>query len=217
MSQKQLTNLKAHSQDDQIRYIVVALPRSGTAWVANFLTWGDSFCFHEALYGCDSLDRFDHILTSTGAKYAGAAETAAPALLPALYHRFPHAKYIFIMRDIEEIRVSLERINVTSDYLNNMVLPFWWGIGSIENALVVQYKKLFTSTTMKVIWKHIGIKESFPFRRLELLRNIHMEDGFSSGFGRFSDPELVRENTIRYGQLCKSLGNEYKKINFLVT
>jgi len=193
------------SPDEQTQYFIVALPRSGTAWLANFLTWGNSFCFHEALYGCESLERLDEIFVETGAKYAGGAETAVASLLPAVYARFPNAKYIFVLRDIEDIFASLNRLQIPHEQVQNMVLPFWWGIDNVHNALTVHFKSLFLSTTMRDIWEYIGIDQPFPFKRFELLRNMHVEDGFSSGYGRFTDPDLIRENTAIFTKLCATL------------
>jgi len=206
-------NSKAPSPHKQAQFFIVALPRSGTAWLSNFLTWGNSFCFHEALYGCCSLDRYEEILVNTGARYAGGAETAAASLLPAIYDRFPSAKYVFVMRDVDDICASLGRINIDSQGVKNMVMPFWWGLDNVANSLVVQFESLFISTTMHKIWNHIGIDQPFPIARFEMLRNMHVEDGFISGYGRFSDPELVRQNTAMFTRLCSTLTCPKVEIN----
>jgi len=41
-----------------MNFFVAGLPRSRTAWLANFLTCGERFCFHEALNGCDSIEQY---------------------------------------------------------------------------------------------------------------------------------------------------------------
>jgi hypothetical protein len=39
-------------------FLVLGLPRSRTAWLANFLTYGDITCTHEGLNGCATLEDY---------------------------------------------------------------------------------------------------------------------------------------------------------------
>lgn len=39
-------------------FFVIGLPRSRTAWLANFLTYGDRFCYHEGLDGCSTIEEY---------------------------------------------------------------------------------------------------------------------------------------------------------------
>lgn len=39
-------------------FLVLGLPRSRTAWLANFLTYGDITCSHEGLNGCTTLPEY---------------------------------------------------------------------------------------------------------------------------------------------------------------
>ena len=39
-------------------FLVLGLPRSRTAWLANFLTYDDITCSHEGLNGCHSLEQY---------------------------------------------------------------------------------------------------------------------------------------------------------------
>ena len=43
-------------------FFVVGLPRSRTAWLANFLTYEDKFCFHEGINGCSTLKEYKNKL-----------------------------------------------------------------------------------------------------------------------------------------------------------
>ena len=208
MSQRQSRSCAARSLDDcatnRQDYFICALPRSGTAWLANFLTWQDSFCFHESLYGVESLDRLAEIFDATGARFTGGSDTALSPLIAAVYERFPHAKYVFVQRDVGEVTRSLSNIGISTTGVLEMAQMFWWGMTNIPNALVVNFDSLFLSTTMLEIWNHIGIDTPFPFKRFELLRNMHVEDGFASGFGRFVHPGVLDENRRRFTQLCQS-------------
>lgn len=213
MSQKQSKNSEEQEQAEQAPFFVVSLPRSGTGWVANLLTWGDSFCFHEALFGCESLDAYEKTLTSVDRNHVGNADTGAIYLLPAIYKRWPQAKYIFIVRDLGEIEESLLRINLRTESIEQMSDYLWWGLSYVQGALIVKFEDLFTQPTMRKIWKHVGIEGEFPWQRGELLRNMHVEDGISTGFGRFTDKALVRENMIKFQSLMRSVRGDLGEDN----
>ena len=54
-------------------FFVLGLPRSRTAWLANFLTYDGYFCFHEGIDGCRSIDdykkkKFEVSISTAGKK-----------------------------------------------------------------------------------------------------------------------------------------------------
>jgi hypothetical protein len=88
-------------------FFIVGLPRSRTAWLANFLTNGNSFCHHEAMRTCSNLDELaakldDH---ANFAEIGDADPTLCP-ILPQVIERFPAAKFVFIFRDIHDVAES---------------------------------------------------------------------------------------------------------------
>jgi hypothetical protein len=44
-------------------FLILGLPRSRTAWLANFLTYDGLFCYHEGTNGCRSLEEYKNKLT----------------------------------------------------------------------------------------------------------------------------------------------------------
>jgi hypothetical protein len=196
------------ARDERTPFFIVALPRSGTAWLANFLTFGDAFCFHEGLFCCDSLDRHDEVLRGVDQSVVGNADTGAIYVLPALYKRYPGAKYVFVIRDPEEVAISLHNIGLTPTSVPAMIDYLWWGVTYVKGALIVKYDDLFNQITLRKIWAHVGMPDPFPSRRTELLRQMRVEDGICSGFGRFADPELLEEGKVKFNALMKSVRNE---------
>lgn len=196
------------ARDERTPFFIVSLPRSGTAWLANFLTFGDAFCFHEGLFGCDSLDRFAKVLQGVEQSVVGNADTGAIYVLPALYTRYPGAKYVFIIRDLVDICASLHRVGLSPASVPEMADYLWWGIAMIDGALTVKFDDLFNQITLREIWKHVGMPDPFPFRRTEMLRQMHIEDGICSGFGRFAGPELLEEGRVKFDALMQSVKND---------
>jgi hypothetical protein len=153
-------------------YFIVSLPRCGTAWLANFLTWRDSFCYHEGVYGYDDFNDYLNMMDNNTTEHVGDCDTGLTLLLPWLYKTYPNAKYVFIQRDIEDIKKSLIRIGLSTGVLKEALRRMDWGL-QVMNPLVVQFENLFTDT--RRIWDYIGLTD-FPEERHAMLRDMKMDD-----------------------------------------
>lgn len=208
MSAKRLTNLSAPSADRQ-PFFVCALPRSGTAWLSNFLTWGDCFCMHEGLCGCSSFEELQEQFDQARTTHAGCCDTAIAHVLPYLYQYWPKAKYVFIIRNLADIGRSLTRLNFEPhSIIEPMLFPFWWGISNIPGAMVIDFKDLFSSVTMTRLWDFLEIRDPFPFQRFQMLRDMHIEEGLYTGLGRFGDPRVIEQNQRKFQALCMRVTND---------
>ena len=85
-------------------FIVLALPRSRTAWLARFLSYGDWFCGHEEI-------RHVRSLADTKAWFAqpciGTSETAAAPFWRTLARLQPDVRVLVVRRPVEEVIESL--------------------------------------------------------------------------------------------------------------
>ena len=89
-------------------FFIISLPRSRSAWLANFLTAGDGFCFHEALRSVQTLDEYEQKVKAETLKYESVGD-ADPSLVPVLgeiVKRFPDAKFVVVRRDVLAVGVS---------------------------------------------------------------------------------------------------------------
>jgi hypothetical protein len=91
-----------------IEFMLLAAPRSGTAWAANWLTTDASLCLHEPLYQ----QTHAQLDARTGTRQLGIACTAS-ALLNV--NRHP-ARKVILHRDAEEVRTSMEALGIPGDY-----------------------------------------------------------------------------------------------------
>lgn len=82
-----------------IRYMVLGLPRSGTAWIANLLSSNGAVCLHESLadYSLAELDAMSEV--------AGISETAG-ILIADQINAHP-ARKVVIIRDLTEVNHSM--------------------------------------------------------------------------------------------------------------
>ena len=76
-------------------FFVVGLPRSRTAWLANFLTYENNFCFHEGIDGCSTIEQYKNKL----GKNKG--DSCTGLMLLNLNKEFPNAPVVIIETDIE--------------------------------------------------------------------------------------------------------------------
>jgi hypothetical protein len=185
------------------RFIGIATPRSGTAWLSNFLTYGDhSFCRHEALFGCDSLTDYEDSIERITMPAKGSIDTAAPFLAAKMYRKFNEThKFFVVVRQYEEVESSLKTLRLDTSMME-------FAYDSISNLIescpwipVIGYDRLFESETLIELWKYLEIPSPFPLQRLEMLRGILVEDGLSKGFGRFSTAEGMKSAQVGFRKM----------------
>ena len=90
-------------------FLVLGLPRSRTAWISKFLSYGDVICGHEQIRFCRSLDDVSNWFRQ-GA--AGSAETAAAPHWRLVRKLVPDIKFILIRREPNEVVESLLRLDM---------------------------------------------------------------------------------------------------------
>lgn len=91
-------------------FIIYALPRSRTAWLSNFLTYGDWTCHHEHAIFMRSIgdikDFFSH-------PNIGCAETAAVAGRHLIHSVCPNIKEVVILRPVDEVVDSFMNLDIS--------------------------------------------------------------------------------------------------------
>lgn len=93
-------------------FIVFGMPRSRTAWLARFLTYGDWVCGHEELRHARSLDDVRSWLAQP---CTGTAETAAAPWWRLARHLRPDLRVVVVRRDVTDATDSLMRLGLFAD------------------------------------------------------------------------------------------------------
>ena len=169
-------------------YFIASLPRSRTAWLANFLTYGPSFCFHEPMNQV-SLAQYPWLLGSVGTEFAGSSDSVNTLVMEQLIDMFPDAKIVVIKRDIGRVKESLK----------NMGLPFtgtWLEkMDTALNRVIDVYRPLvipYADFDAAKIWTYLFPKVPLNGRRLEQLEtmwiNVPSQTSITKGV------ELIRRN-----------------------
>lgn len=89
-------------------FIVYGLPRSRTAWVSMFLTYGDCTCHHEKAMFLRSMDDVRELFSP---RNTGTVETGAPYGRCLVKWLVPNIKEVVILRPVDECIDSLMAID----------------------------------------------------------------------------------------------------------
>ncbi len=90
-------------------FIVLSLPRSRSAWITAFLSYGGRKCGHDLATQCESVADFAAMLRG---EYAGTAETGAVVGWRAIRALMPEAKIAVVRRPVQEVHNSLARFGL---------------------------------------------------------------------------------------------------------
>jgi hypothetical protein len=85
-------------------FVIFALPRSRTAWLSRFLTYGDWQCGHDELLHARSLE---DVKAWLGQPCTGSVETAAAPFWRLLPAYSPEARIVVVRRPVPEVIASL--------------------------------------------------------------------------------------------------------------
>lgn len=89
-------------------FIVLAIPRSRTAWLAHFLSYRDCFCHHEAAL---QMRTVEDVKVLFSAPRTGASEPAASYGWRVLKHYFPDLKTVVVRRPYEDVVAAMLRVD----------------------------------------------------------------------------------------------------------
>ena len=115
-------------------FFITGFPRSRTLWFANYFSFGDSVCMHEAsTWSCVNGDPFNidtAILDATliaaaryGAKFVGNSDAAMMLNWERIVDAYPDARWLLVDRNTDEVAASLERARIP---LGSKVVDRMW-------------------------------------------------------------------------------------------
>lgn len=149
-------------------FFITGLPRSRTAWLANFMSSGKSICYHEGIDGCHSIEDYQKKMSINGYKYIGDSDTGLPIL--DFQPIYPDSPVVIIRRDKQEVAESLVGMYGEQDYL-----PFLEKIErklDLMSGLVVDFNDI--DSRLEEIWSHC-ISLPYDPIRTKILLNMKVE------------------------------------------
>ncbi len=154
-------------------FLLLAYPRSRTAWLANFLTHGAVACGHELLADLANPRDLPGAISMLGKPIRGSAETAAALWLPEILEAVPAAKLVCILRPLGEVRASLDRLRLPAEL--RLLEDAMKAAARRPNALTVSWRDLDREETCRDILHHIAPCEPFERRRWQMLSHFNVQ------------------------------------------
>lgn len=155
------------------RFLILALPRSRTAWLANFLTQGPIACCHEPFAECRTPDMLRSIIDAQGAEFNGASDTFGAFWFEQLKEILDDPKVVVIRRPMDQVLKSLEKLGHPADGLE----IFSEGLDAAERdgALSIPFYDLDSRIACQAIQAHVAPHTPFNVQRFEMLRRLNIQ------------------------------------------
>lgn len=148
-----------------MNFLITGLPRSGTAWLANWFTTDHSICWHEALMDYS----LEELLSFKSESLFGVSETFLCLLKPEEVNAIP-VKKLVVHRPIEEVNASLEAAGLpglmTEEHADNL--------RAIDGAHI-DFKDIFDGDKFRIVHDWL-VPLRFNTDRYALLRKLSVEN-----------------------------------------
>lgn len=182
-------------------FFIIGLPRTRTVWLANWFSYGDSFCLHEALKRCKSVDdlksEFEMVETYSPRvlNQIGDSDSIIVAAWPSVMKAFPEARWLHVKRRWDHsARSHLSYFKDEKFYLDikfddEMVIDSYKRLSMMERAFESEVKKqgwngskylsvyfddLEREETAKKVWSFIMPDEPWWNDRWKQLESFRM-------------------------------------------
>ncbi len=172
-------------------FLITGYPRSRTAWLANFLSYGSSFCHHEPVVHT-AVEKLPQLLENTKTETVGISDSTALLYFNDFLTAFPLTKIVLVKRDSQEVVKSLLRLG----------FDFRSGVSKFEQAFREIEKRHevltvpFGALPAAEIWDYCVPGEPVNHMRLQMLENFRvnlLEDVIQSNFESAIDKVIQGE------------------------
>ena len=194
---------------------VTGLPRSGTAWLSNYLSYGKS-CFLHDYWVNHTPSQLKDFLDKEGLESGGVCDAGNLVLFEKINKTFPDAKWVIITRPAKDVEQACSNINMPladfSSHISALVKE--------KDVLKVPFKSLFSRADE--IGRFIDSDWSCPAWRKNALTRLNVQVHFGKVSNQFRVPEVVKDidvinpTKIEYYDLVKEVvNNDPYAIRFL--
>ncbi len=199
-----------------MNFFITGLPRSGSAWIANYLSYGNCMCLHDAWKDNTPTD-LKELFSSLSVYAAGTADPANVMLYDKINKEFPDAKWVVITRPQQEVEEACKNLNMPlSDFTKN-----FQKLSKEKNPLKIPFSKLFDEADK--IGRYIYEDWQCPKWRKDLLKGLNVQVHWGKVSDQFKVPENLKHadaltpNKMAYCDLMKEIcNNDMNVVRFLV-
>lgn len=176
MASAQMPYARHGSRGFLMVYQILGWPRSRTAWLANFLTWDNSFCFHEGV-GDFKNKRMLSVMQyrKLFSKFLQHFKHVGDSNTYSLMHQkfvLPEAKVVIIERSAEEVEKAVAKLGIAVKIPEVIEYPY-------NECLRIQYDDI--DERLGEIWEFCmpGVKRNLPREHLLKKLNIQVTDPYA--------------------------------------
>jgi hypothetical protein len=160
-------------------FFITGLPRSRTAWLANYLTTDKTHCYHELIGECDSWQEYQDKLNKNDKVY-GDSSSGLIFNIEHFIERYPNSKWICIRRPFADVIFSLEKkgfsLNSTEmRELENTFKNAYKILYDKANISFFAYDELNETKTIEMIWSFCCPSLPVPIGRAENLQKFNIQ------------------------------------------
>jgi hypothetical protein len=158
-------------------FLICALPRSRSAWLANFLNYGEVECSHEMMSEL-SVNGIHRFLTLAETKFAGNSDTMQALMMPDIMREFGsnQPRILVVERPPAEVAKSLTAIGLpTTPALMEVLQHGLEYVKALPNVLVVPYHELSVPKVGEAILEHVAPGEPFNRHRFSQLCGFNVQ------------------------------------------
>lgn len=144
-------------------FFITGMPRARTAWLANFLTWGDAFCAHDLSMRCESVAQLAARIDALPGAFPGVSDSALCLIPDRIRAQWPDARWVVLRRDPAQVRFSLQAMGaypglakVGPELAVEIVTRVEQGLASFTRdprVLFVEYDDLNSMEKLHTIWQ----------------------------------------------------------------
>lgn len=152
------------------------MPRSRTAWLANWLTTDESICYHDRVFTTTEIQGLlDHSNKAIG--------MSGPEVC-LLYEQNQSSPWLVVHRDKSDALPAFAKIARGHVTISDEQLEKWWDererlIGGIAG-LHVSFEQLDNEATMENVWKHLLPDVKFDVERFRMLRGLNIQQNITA-------------------------------------
>ena len=186
-------------------FVVLALPRSRTRWLSEFLSYGPWRCTHEEVRHFRTMEDF---ASWQRQPFCGSVETA----IASFWRLIPkNVRVVVIRRDVASVKASLRRVMTSpppnlSSILTRLDAKLTQVVQRVPGTIEVAYGALATAEGAAKVFEH-ALQLPFDEAWWETLRGVNIQEPFVT-FERYAAayaPQLRRMAGLAKGAMLREM------------
>lgn len=167
-----------------IPFFITGLPRSRTAWLANWLTTDHSLVYHDVPMPVDLRGEWKHI------GFSGPELAEEYECLSRLY---PSAKWLVVLRPESEAKASFLKWSGDSLSVPEETFDQLWHervkrlarVVASPNARMVEFNRLDEASEARKVWEYLMPELEFDASRWRVLNEFNVQQSLQKGLKRW--------------------------------